>query len=351
LSQSGRVGVVLCNLGGPDSLAAVEPYLFNLFNDRAIIGAPAPIRWMIAKTISKTRKAKAQGNYAKMGGASPILAETKRQAEALESLLAGRPAFAGARPKVVVAMRHWKPFAEDAAAELLAEGINDVIVLPLYPQYSTTTTGSAFAEWSRVWGQPYRAVCCYPDMDGVTRAYAETIMETWRNGGAPDGVRVLFSAHGLPESIVAKGDPYQQQCETTAAGIAALLPKSWQTRLCFQSRVGPMKWIGPSTDETIVEAGKDKAPVLVCPIAFVSEHIETLVDLDIEGAGLAKKSGVPIYLRAPALGVREAFIEGLANLVEASLNRSCGVTASNGEPHCNASGKLCPLKTAAPAVA
>ncbi|MET0547575.1 MAG: ferrochelatase [Caulobacterales bacterium] len=349
MSESGRVGVVLCNLGGPDSLAAVEPYLFNLFNDPAIIGVPAPIRWLIAKSISKSRRKKAQANYAKMGGASPILAETKRQAEALEALLAGRPTFAAARPKVVIAMRHWKPFAEDAAAELLAAGVSSAIVLPLYPQYSSTTTGSALAEWSSVWNRPYRAVCCYPTLEGVTRGYAESILETWRNGGAPNNVRVLFSAHGLPETIVAKGDPYQKQCEATAAAISAHLPKPWRTQLCFQSRVGPMKWIGPTTEECIEAAGADKAPVLVCPIAFVSEHVETLVDLDLDCAALAKKSGVPIYLRAPALGIREAFLHGLADLVEASLKRSCGV-AVGVEKVCGGA-KLCPRNSATLALA
>src|SRR5262249_24238708 len=159
-------------------------------------------------------------------------------------------------------------FAKDAAEELRAAGIEDLVVLPLYPQFSTTTTGSALKEWSKLWPQPYRAICCYPGIDGVVRSYAESIMETWRNGGAPDNVRVLFSAHGLPESIVAKGDPYQKQCEITANAIAAQLPPSWRTQLCYQSRVGPMKWIGPSTEEAIIEAGKAKASILVCPIAF-----------------------------------------------------------------------------------
>lgn len=345
--MSKPVGVVLCNLGGPDSLAAVEPYLFNLFNDPAIIGAPSPFRWMIATLISKTRAKKSQGNYAKMGGASPILAETKKQAEALEAMLAGRPAFAGVRPKVVIAMRHWAPSTKQAADELRAEGIEDVILLPLYPQYSSTTTGSAVKEFARHWKKPFRTICCYPDLDGVARAYAEVIIETWRNAGAPDNLRVLYSAHGLPKSIVAKGDPYVAQCQRTAAAIDAHLPKSFRTKLCYQSRVGPAKWVGPSTDECIVEVGKAKAPVLVCPIAFVSEHIETLVDLDIETAALAKQNGVPLYLRAPALGVRDAFVSGLADLVEGSMTKPCGIAAGAGEAPCKASHKLCPRQNPA----
>lgn len=345
--MSKRIGVVVCNLGGPDSLAAVEPFLFNLFNDPAIIALPGPARWLIAKIISKTRNKKSQGNYAKMGGASPILGETKKQAEALEAVLAGRPVFAGARPKVVIAMRHWAPSTQDAAAQLRAEGIEDVIVLPLYPQYSSTTTGSAVKEFARHWKKPFRTICCYPDLDGVARGYAETIIETWRNAGAPDNLHVLYSAHGLPESIVAKGDPYVAQCQRTAAAIDAHLPKSFRTKLCYQSRVGPAKWVGPSTDACILELAKMKAPVLVCPIAFVSEHVETLVDLDIETAALAKENGAPLYLRAPALGLRESFISGLADLIEASLIKPCGIFSSTEEGPCNAGSKLCPRKNPA----
>ncbi len=342
-----RIGVVLCNLGGPDSLGAVEPYLFNLFNDPAIIGAPAPARWLIAKTISKTRRKKAQGNYAKMGGASPILAETQKQADALEAALAGRPAFAGVRPKVVIAMRHWSPFTKDAVEALKAEGIDEAVVVPLYPQYSSTTTGSAIKEFARHWEKPFRTICCYPDIDGVARGYAETIIETWRNAGSPDNLRVLYSAHGLPESIVAKGDPYVIQCRRTAAAIDAHLPKSFRTRLCFQSRVGPAKWVGPSTDECVLEAAKAKAAILVCPIAFVSEHVETLVDLDIETAALARQAGAPLYLRAPALGTREAFIIGLADMIEDSLKKPCGVIAASGETICQSGRTLCPLQNPA----
>jgi protoporphyrin/coproporphyrin ferrochelatase len=162
-----------------------------------------------------------------------------------------------------------------------------------------------------------------------------------------DNLRVLYSAHGLPESIVAKGDPYVAQCQRTAAAIDAHLPKSFRTKLCYQSRVGPAKWVGPSTDECILEVAKSKAPVLVCPIAFVSEHVETLVDLDIETAALAKQNGVPLYLRAPALGVRDALISGLADLVEGSLKAPCGIAAGAGEAPCKASHKLCPRQNPA----
>lgn len=345
--MSKKIGVVLCNLGGPDSLAAVEPYLFNLFNDPAIIGAPKPVRWLIARTISKTRRKKAQGNYAKMGGASPILAETRKQSEALEAMLAGRPVFAGERPKVVIAMRHWSPFTRDAVDALNEAGVDEAIVVPLYPQYSSTTTGSALKEFARLWNRPFRTICCYPDIDGVARGYAESIIETWRNAGSPDNLRVLYSAHGLPESIVAKGDPYVIQCRRTAAAIDAHLPKSFRTKLCFQSRVGPAKWVGPSTDECVIEAAKAKAPILVCPIAFVSEHVETLVDLDIETAALAKEHGAALYLRAPALGVRDAFISGLADLIEDSLKKPCGVFAASGEAICQAGRTLCPMQNPA----
>jgi ferrochelatase len=321
-----KTAVFLFNLGGPDGPDAVEPFLFNLFNDPAIIGAPGPIRWLIARLISKRRAPIARGIYAQIGGRSPLLAETEAQGRALEQAL-------GAEFRCFIAMRYWRPFCGEAIAAAQAWGAERAVLLPLYPQFSTTTTGSSLKQWRREakaadFDVPVEAVCCWPTEPGLVAALAEMVQAGLVQAGP--GARVLFSAHGLPKTVVERGDPYQAQVELTAAVVASAAGLAdWV--VCYQSRVGPLEWIGPSTEAELARAGRDRVAVVVVPIAFVSEHSETLVELDIEYRHRAAELGVPAYVRVPAVGCQSAFIAGLAELVRrprrgeacAALGRSC----------------------------
>lgn len=314
-----KLAVVLFNLGGPDGPRAVRPFLFNLFRDPAIIGLPAIARYPIAALISTTREKTAKANYAIMGGGSPLLPETEKQARALEAELA--KTLPGVEARCFIAMRYWNPLTGEAARQVKAFGPDEIVLLPLYPQFSATTTASSLKAWRETYSGPGRqtSVCCYPDEAGLVEAHARLIRETWEKAGSPRNVRLLFSAHGLPEKVILAGDPYQKQVEVTAAAVAAKLPADLDWTVCYQSRVGPMKWIGPSTDEEIRRAGAEGKGVIVTPIAFVSEHVETLVELDHEYAELAKDAGVAPYIRVPALGVAPEFIAGLAKTVAEAL--------------------------------
>ncbi len=320
-----RIAVVLFNLGGPDSPEAVAPFLFNLFNDPAIIGLPAPFRGWLARLISRRRAPEAAKIYARLGGASPLLPNTRAQAAALEAAL--RTRLPDSHLRCFLAMRYWHPRADAAAAEIRAWGADRIILLPLYPQFSTTTTASSLKEWAVAarragLSAPVSAFCCYPRLPGLVAAVAALLEQ--RLAELPDDLRarcrVLFSAHGLPKKIVDRGDPYSWQVEQTAGAVAALLGSrmpDW--RVSYQSRVGPLEWIRPYTEDEIRFAGAQRLPLLVVPIAFVSEHSETLVELDIEYRELALHSGVPVYLRVPVPGVAPAFIDGLADLAVSAL--------------------------------
>jgi len=337
-----RIAVVLFNLGGPDDQASVRPFLFNLFDDPAIIGLPRLLRTPLAKLISSRREKGARANYALMGGGSPLLPETRKQAAALEAVLGER--LAGDTVRAFIAMRYWSPLTEAAAAEVAAFGPDEIVLLPLYPQFSTTTTESSLKRWREAYDGPgvSRTVCCYPRATGWIEAQADAVRNKLAEAGARP-VRVLFSAHGIPESLIAKkGDPYQEQVEATCAAIAdraGLDEGNWT--LCYQSRVGPMKWLGPSTPEALARAAEDGLGVVVVPIAFVSEHVETLVELDIEYAELAHSLGVAPYLRTPAVGVAAPFIATLADATMAALGRSG--TAPFG-PGCRNDWKACPWR-------
>lgn len=338
-----RVAVVLFNLGGPDSLEAVRPFLFNLFRDPAIITLPAIARYPLAALISTTRNKMAQANYAMMGGRSPQLPETIAQAEALQAELVSR----GLEVRTFIAMSYWKPFVRDTAAEVAAWAPDQIVLLPLYPQFSTTTTASSLKAWGRSYKGPgqSRAIGCYPTATGVVEAYASEIRRTWEAAGRPGNLRLLFSAHGLPQQVIDAGDPYEVQIRATAAAIASRLPELADWQVCFQSRVGRLKWIGPSTDDAIREAAADGVGVLISPIAFVTEHIETLVELDHEYAELAASLGLAPYLRARTPGVTPSFISELASAVEASLTRSG--TAPHGDWRCPAAYGKCACREAA----
>jgi ferrochelatase len=330
------------NLGGPDGPEAVRPFLFNLFNDKWIIAAPAPIRFAVASLISTTRAKPARANYAKMGGGSPIVPETEAQAQALTEALAGR--LPGAEVRVFLAMRYWHPFTKAAAEAAAAWGATEAILVPLYPQFSSSTTASSLEAWGKVSTLPSRAVCCYPAGIKFARAHADAVMQAWQAGGSPANPRVLFSAHGLPERTIARGDGYQWQVEQTVAAVRPMLPPDWDVRICYQSRVGPLKWIGPATEEEVAQAGADGVGVIVSPIAFVSEHIETLVELDEEYAELAHSAGVPFYLRAKALGTAPLFMEALADLVVTASSRPSTVASETGARLCPKEFGLCPMR-------
>jgi ferrochelatase len=315
-----RIAVVLFNLGGPDGPDAVRPFLFNLFRDPAIIGLPAPLRYPLAALIAGTRAKLAKENYALMGGGSPLLPETEKQAKALEADLAAR--FPDAETRCFIAMRYWKPLTGQTAKAVKAFAPDEVVLLPLYPQYSTTTTGSSLKAWKQAYrGGPGRVstVCCYPVDEALVQAHAELIQAAYDKAGRPGPARLLFSAHGLPEKVILAGDPYQSQIEATAAAVAARLGEGWDWRVTYQSRVGPMKWIGPSTEDEIRAASQQGLALVVTPIAFVSEHIETLVELDHEYREVATKAGCPAYVRVPALGVWPDFIRGLGRAVQAAV--------------------------------
>jgi ferrochelatase len=317
-----RLAVVLFNLGGPDGPAAVRPFLANLFRDPAIISLPAVARVPLAAMIARRREKAAQANYDLIGGASPLLPETEAQAKALEVRLAEQAPEVEAR--VFIAMRYWKPFAAETAKAVAAFAPDEIVLLPLYPQYSTTTTASSLKDWQAAYKGPgrSRAVCCYPTSNGLVEAHVRGIRETWGRAGSPGGLRLLLSAHGLPQKVIDGGDPYQAQVEATAAQIAGRLPEFADWRVCYQSRVGPLQWLGPSTDDEIRRAGAEGRGVLIAPIAFVSEHVETLVELDHDYGRLAHEVGCRPYLRAPTPGVSETFVADLTQAVLNALERA-----------------------------
>jgi ferrochelatase len=336
-----KIAVVLFNLGGPDSPRAVRPFLRNLFSDPAIIRAPAWLRWLLAELISRVRERLAVANYAVMGGASPLNAETRAQAEALAAELGTRRP--GDETRVFTAMRYWAPLSEQTAADVAAFAPDELVLLPLYPQYSTTTTASSLAAWRRAYrgGGRQRTVCCYFDVPGVVAAHAALIRQAWERAGSPQPVRLLFSAHGLPQRISDAGDPYRWQVERTCAAVAAELGAGWDWRVCYQSRVGPMQWIGPETLAEIEAAGAEGLGVVVDPIAFVSEHVETLVELDRDYAEAAKRFGAQPYIRVPALGTHAGFIGALADVAERALGNPAGLAP--GGARCPANASACAL--------
>jgi ferrochelatase len=341
-----RIAVVLFNLGGPDSPGAVRPFLFNLFRDPAILSLPAVARYPLAGLIAALRTPLARGNYGRIGGASPLLAETEQQARALKEQLAA--AMPDATVEVVVAMRYWRPFSAEAAATVEAFTPDEIVLLPLYPQFSTTTTASSLAAWRAAYrgSGRTRAVCCYPVADGLAAAHARKIEAAWIDAGRPTPVRLIFSAHGVPERVVQAGDPYQAQVEATVAAVAERLGEPFDWRIAYQSRVGPMKWLSPTTLEVIEQTIAAGLGVVICPIAFVSEHVETLVELDHDYRVRAEALGCPAYVRAPALGVEPAFVEALADLVREALARPGGAGPGSAFT-CAARWSKCPARRAA----
>jgi ferrochelatase len=327
-----KLGVVLFNLGGPDRPEAIKPFLRNLFSDPAIIQLPAPLRLPLAWFIASRRAPIAHEIYAKIGGRSPILEETEAQGRALEQSLMAR----GHDAKSFIAMRYTKPFAEDAARDLRAWKPEKTVLLPLYPQFSTTSSGSSLTAWRKANpGAVEARVCCYPINEGFIEAQAELIRKEFSKAKPGVQYRLLLSAHGLPKRIVERGDPYQWQVEQTAKALVEKLGiENLDWRVCYQSRVGRLVWLEPATDAEIKRASAEGKGIVIAPIAFVSEHSETLVELDIEYAKLAHEAGVPDYLRVPTVGIRPQFIGALADLVERAIASDAPVTCGTG--------RLCP---------
>jgi ferrochelatase len=341
-----RVAIVLFNLGGPDKPASIRPFLVNLFKDPAILRVPFFVRPLLARIIAYARTKPATANYMMLGGGSPLLGLTQQQARALEAALPELDV------RCFVAMRYWHPFSDEVAREVRAWQPDQVILLPLYPQYSTTTTGSSLTAWRDAAAAadlvaPVTTLCCYhadpgyvaATAAGVKRAYQSALAEL--DGKAP--LRVLFSAHGLPEVIVKQGDPYQFQVErTVAATVRAMDVPDLDWTVCYQSRATPQKWLDPSTEHTIEQAAADGSAVLVVPIAFVSEHSETLVELDVEYRDFAMAKGIPGYFRAPAQNADAAFIESLAGLVRGSRLHGPGLCSWAGGRTCPRDHTDCP---------
>ncbi len=344
MDSADRIAVVLFNLGGPDSLAAVEPFLLNLFSDPAIIGLPAPIRRLVAKIIARRRSPTAREIYARIGGGSPLLANTEAQAAALEQSLADV-----GQVRVFSCMRYWHPMSDAVAAAVKSFDPSCIVLLPLYPQFSSTTTASSLKAWqesARMVGLAATAkvVCCYPTAPGFVSAAAILVGRGLAEAKASSDrrVRVLFSAHGLPKKVISRGDPYEAQVRVTARAVAmqlGLADDEWT--VCFQSRVGPLKWIEPYTDDEIRRAGRDGVSIVLFPVAFVSEHSETLVELDIDYRHLAEKSRVGCYVRVPTVSTAPAFIAALNDLARAALGSAKPVRSEIGARLCAAADRCC----------
>lgn len=336
-----KTAIILFNLGGPDRPDSVRPFLFNLFNDPAIIGLPNPLRYLVAKLISGRRAPVAAEIYQNLGGGSPLLPNTVAQADALSDALSDL-----GEVKSFIAMRYWHPMTEETVRTVLDYAPDRVVLLPLYPQFSTTTTASSLKKWREEAAKvglnvPTHIVGCYPRADGYVRSVAQLTKAAMAQivAGKP---RILFSAHGLPKKVVEKGDPYQWQVEQSAARVVAAMDipdLDWV--VCYQSRVGPLEWIGPSTDQEIRRAGQDGVPLVVCPIAFVSEHSETLVEIELEYRHLAEESGVPAFVRVPTPGDDPLFIEALAKSVRDALARPAGIWSDEGTRLCPAEFGRC----------
>ncbi len=339
-----KTAIVLFNLGGPDRMESVKPFLLNLFRDPAILRVPPFVRPFLARLIATLRVKAASENYAILGGKSPLLELTQDQANALEARVPGSRCF--------IAMRYWHPFSLEAARAVRDWDPDEIVLLPLYPQYSTTTTGSSLTAWREAAAQaglakPTTTLCCYHSDGAYLAATTAIVRRAYDEARAKlpvgTGLRVLFSAHGLPEVIIAKGDPYQFQVERTVAGVVKHLGiPGLDSAVCYQSRATPQKWIGPSTEEEIERAVHDKVAVLVVPIAFVSEHSETLVELDVEYRELAEKAGITGYFRAPTQNSDPEFIGALAELVQTALDRGAGLCSFAGARTCPRPHGDCP---------
>ena len=338
-----KKAIILFNLGGPDKLENVEPFLFNLFNDPAILNLPTLLRYPLAKLISNRRAPVAKKIYAELGGSSPILRLTKEQSSALEIKL--NQTQEENEYKCFIVMRCWHPRAKDVIKDVQLYDPNEVVLMPLYPQYSAATSGSSIKEWKDVckknkYHVKTSTICCYPTDQNFINAHTKEIKKKIKN---LKNFKLIFSAHGLPEKNIKKGDPYQWQVEQSVKKIVeSLNDENLDWILSYQSRVGPLKWIGPSTETTIIENSKIGKHIVLVPIAFVSEHSETLVELDIEYKGIANANGCKNYTRVPALGVNEDFIKAISELIIKKNEYKINENLYPPKIQCPSSFKKCP---------
>ncbi|MDZ7963847.1 MULTISPECIES: ferrochelatase [unclassified Nostoc] len=317
----GRVGVLLLNLGGPDKLEDVGPFLYNLFSDPEIIRLPfrwlqKPLAWFIATRRTRT----SQENYKQIGGGSPLRRITEAQGEALKEQLDSL----GQEVNIYVGMRYWHPYTEEAIAQITQDRVEHLVILPLYPQFSISTSGSSFRLLDKLWRedpklQPidYTVIPSWYKQPGYLQAMAQLIAQELEQFPNPDEVHIFFSAHGVPKSYVEEaGDPYQAEIEECTALIMQTLNRPNAHTLAYQSRVGPVEWLQPYTEDALKELGAQGVKdLVVVPISFVSEHIETLQEIDIEYREVAEESGIHNFRRVPAPNTHPVFINALAELV------------------------------------
>jgi ferrochelatase len=321
----GRLGVLLLNLGGPDKLEDVRPFLYNLFSDPEIIRLPSPLlQAPLAWLISSLRAKQSQQNYKKIGGGSPLRRITEAQAQALRTQLVQN----GHEAQVYVGMRYWHPFTEEAIAQIKKDKIEELVILPLYPQFSISTTGSSFRLLDRIWKTDpelqkikYTVVPSWYDNSGYLQSMANLIATKLDQVKDPSKAHVFFSAHGVPVSYIEEaGDPYQKEIEACAALIMQKLNRPNPYKLAYQSRVGPVEWLQPYTDVAIEElASQGVKELVVVPISFVSEHIETLEEIDMEYREIAEHAGIETFARVPAPDTDPTFIQALADVVLKAL--------------------------------
>ena len=345
-----KIAVVLFNLGGPDSLQAVKPFLFNLFNDKYIITLPSILRFFIAKLISSRREKFAQGIYINTGGKSPILQETISQKEALKKELIKNK---DTDFEIFICMRHWHPMSEEVVKNIKNYNPEEIILLPLYPQFSTTTTASSIDKFVKNLNKEFldkiklKTICCYPLDERFIDSHVKLIEEKLRNNDDLNNFKMLFSAHGLPEKIVKSGDPYQWQIEQTVLKIIAKLKlkpkfKNIDYKVTYQSRVGSLKWLEPNTEDEIKIAGGANKSLIIIPVAFVSEHVETLVELDIEYKKIADYYKIG-YIRIPTLSTNNLFIKSLANMIlNFAQKESVSLSSSSFSRICPSVYSKCP---------
>jgi protoporphyrin/coproporphyrin ferrochelatase len=338
-----KKAIILFNLGGPDKIESVEPFLFNLFNDPSILDLPTFLRYPLAKLISNRRAPVAKKIYAELGGSSPILKLTKEQSVALEIKL--NQTQEEDEYKCFIVMRCWNPRAKDVIKDVQLYAPDEVVLMPLYPQYSAATSGSSIKEWKDVckknnYHVKTSTICCYPTDQNFINAHTKEIIKKIKD---LKDFKLIFSAHGLPEKNIKKGDPYQWQVEQSVKKIVeSLNDKNLDWILSYQSRVGPLKWIGPSTENIIIENSKIGKHIVLVPIAFVSEHSETLVELDIEYKEIANANGCKNYTRIPALGINEDFIKTMSELIVKKNEYKISENLYPPKVQCPSNFKKCP---------
>jgi ferrochelatase len=346
-----KIAIVLFNLGGPDSLSSVKQFLFNLFYDRAIINLPNPLRFILAKIISIIRNKKSQKIYSLIGNKSPILQETGSQKFAIIEKL---KSIINDDFKIFIAMRHFYPNSKEAVRRINEYNPSEIILLPLYPHFSSTTTGSSIKDFifsfqKNIYSNsniPIKAICCYPIDDQFIKSHLLLIKKSLKKLKNKEIFRILFSAHGLPKKIIEAGDPYQWQIEKTVENLVSNLNiDNLDYKITYQSRVGPVEWLKPNTGDEIEIAGKENKPLIIVPIAFVSEHVETLVELDIEYRKIADKYKIE-YIRIPALGINKLFINSLtkmvSNLVDYGEETKSLICSSINKKICPNNFTMCP---------